>query len=158
MPWHTNIQLPNQLEMPQRIHNILHLFLWTLLHFWILFLGLIIIHAHVQTYLIIKRLFHSHLFSPIRSADIICFDILIQQILSQQITRISTARRNLQYILSLSNFLHQCHNIFYMIRPREHIHRLAPLHPVAMACKILQIPCLGDWIAGNIDHTLWRKL
>lgn len=96
-------------------------------------------------------------FAPIRSTDILCFDTLIQQILSQQITRISTARRNLQYILSLSNFLHQCHNIFYMIRPREHIHRLAPLHPVAVAYKILQVPCLGDWIAGNIDHTLWRK-
>ena len=43
-------------KIPQRILNILHL--------WVLFLGLIIIHAHVQTYLIIKRLFHSHLFFP----------------------------------------------------------------------------------------------
>ena len=39
-----------------------------------------------------------------------------------------------------------------------HIYRLAPLHPIAVAYKILQVPCLGDWIAGNIDHTLWRKL
>ena len=84
--------LLNQFKIPQRILNILHLLLWTLFHLWVLFLGLIIIHAHVQTYLIIKRLFYSHLFFPIRSADIICFDILIQQILSQQITRISTAR------------------------------------------------------------------
>ena len=34
--------------VPQRILNILHLLLRTLLHFWILFLGLIIILAHIQ--------------------------------------------------------------------------------------------------------------
>lgn len=49
MPWHTNIQLPNQLEMPQRILNILHLLLWTPLYLWILFLRLIVILAYVQT-------------------------------------------------------------------------------------------------------------
>lgn len=56
--------LLNQFKIPQRILNILHLLLWTLFHLWVLFLGLIIIHAHVQTYLIIKRLFYSHLFFP----------------------------------------------------------------------------------------------
>lgn len=56
--------LLNQFKIPQRILNILHLLLWTLFHLLVLFLGLIIIHAHVQTYLIIKRLFHSHLFFP----------------------------------------------------------------------------------------------
>ena len=49
MLWHTNIQLPNQLEMPQRILNILHLLLWTPLYLWILFLRLIVILAYVQT-------------------------------------------------------------------------------------------------------------
>ena len=32
--------------MPQRMLNILHLLLWTLLYLWILFLGLIIILTH----------------------------------------------------------------------------------------------------------------
>ena len=35
--------------MPQCILNILHLFLRTLIYFWILFLGLIIILAHIQS-------------------------------------------------------------------------------------------------------------
>ena len=39
----------NQIKVSQRILNILHLLLRTLLYLWILFLGLIIILAHIQT-------------------------------------------------------------------------------------------------------------
>ena len=50
--------------VPQRVLNILHLLLWTLLHLWILFLGLIIILTHVQTthplYLCNIRSMHIH--------------------------------------------------------------------------------------------------
>ena len=50
--------------MSQRILNILHLLLRTLLHFWILLLRLIIILAHIQTthpfYLCNVRSMHIH--------------------------------------------------------------------------------------------------
>ena len=42
-------------------------------------------------------------------------------------------------------------NVF---RPREHIHRLALLCPVAMLCEIQKIPRQRLRIAGNVNDTL----
>ena len=137
MLWHTNIQLPNQLEMPQRILNILHLLLWTPLYLWILFLRLIVILAYVQTthplHLCNIRSMHIHTILILH----IFLNLLISSLLLWCIIPLFfKLHHNLLHIISRQKA--DCLN---MPRIRKHIHAAYLLHSISSGHKYLQIPC-----------------
>ena len=137
MPWHTNIQLPNQLEVPQRILNILHLLLRTLLHFWIFLLGLIIILAHIQTthplHLCNIRSMHIHTILILH----IFLNLLISSLLLWCIIPLFfKLHHNLLHIIS-----RQQYHRLNMPRIWKHIHAAPLLNLIPTLLQHNQIPC-----------------
>ncbi len=137
MLWHTNIQLPNQLEMPQRILYILHLLLRTLFYFWILFLGLIIILTYVQTThpldLCNIRSMHIHTILILH----IFLNLLISSLLLWCIIPLFfKLHHNLLHIISRQKA--DCLN---MPRIRKHIHAAPLLNLIPALLQHNQISC-----------------
>ena len=137
MPWHTNIQLPNQLEVPQRILNILHLLLRTLLHFWIFLLGLIIILSHIQTthplHLCNIRSMHIHTILILH----IFLNLLISSLLLWCIIPLFfKLHHNLLHIIS-----RQQYHRLNMPRIWKHIHAAPLLNLIPTLLQHNQIPC-----------------
>ena len=137
MLWHTNIQLPNQLEMPQRILNILHLLLRTLLHFWLFLLGLIIILTHVQTthplHLCNIRSMHIHTILILH----IFLNLLISSLLLWCIIPLFfKLHHNLLHIIS-----RQQYHRLNMPRIWKHIHAAPLLNLIPTLLQHNQIPC-----------------
>ena len=137
MLWHTNIQLPNQLEVPQRILNILHLLLRTLLHFWIFLLGLIIILAHIQTthplHLCNIRSMHIHTILILH----IFLNLLISSLLLWCIIPLFfKLHHNLLHIIS-----RQQYHRLNMPRIWKHIHAAPLLNLIPTLLQHNQIPC-----------------
>lgn len=148
MLWHTNIQLPNQLEMPQRILNILHLLLWTPLYLWILFLRLIVILAYVQTthplHLCNIRSMHIHTILILH----IFLNLLISSLLLWCIIPLFfKLHHNLLHIISRQK-THRLH----MPRIRKHIHTAPLLNLIPTLLQHNQISCKACRLAGNIHH------
>lgn len=148
MLWHTNIQLPNQLEMPQRILYILHLLLRTLFYFWILFLGLIIILTYVQTThpldLCNIRSMHIH--------TVLFLHIILNLLISSLflwcvITLFFKLHHNLLHIIS-----RQQYHRLNMPRIRKHIHAAPLLNLIPTLLQHNQIPCKACRLARNIHH------
>ena len=137
MLWHTNIQLPNQLEMPQRILYILHLLLRTLFYFWILFLGLIIILTYVQTThpldLCNIRSMHIHTILILH----IFLNLLISSLLLWCIIPLFfKLHHNLLHIIS-----RQKTDSLHMPRIWKHIHTAPFLNLIPTLLQHNQIPC-----------------
>ena len=137
MLWHTNIQLPNQLEMPQRILNILHLLLWTPLYLWILFLRLIVILAYVQTthplHLCNIRSMHIHTILILH----IFLNLLISGLLLRCIIPLFfKLHHNLLHIIS-----RQKADCLHMPRIRKHIHAAPLLNLIPALLQHNQISC-----------------
>lgn len=137
MLWHTNIQLPNQLEMPQRILYILHLLLRTLFYFWILFLGLIIILTYVQTThpldLCNIRSMHIHTILILH----IFLNLLISSLLLWCIIPLFfKLHHNLLHIIS-----RQQYHRLNMPRIRKHIHAAPLLNLIPALLQHNQISC-----------------
>lgn len=137
MPWHTNIQLPNQLEVPQRILNILHLLLWTPLYLWILFLRLIVILAYVQTthplHLCNIRSMHIHTILILH----IFLNLLISGLLLWCIIPLFfKLHHNLLHIIS-----RQKADCLHMPRIRKHIHAAPLLNLIPALLQHNQISC-----------------
>lgn len=148
MLWHTNIQLPNQLEMPQRILNILHLLLWTPLYLWILFLRLIVILAYVQTthplHLCNIRSMHIHTILILH----IFLNLLISSLLLWCIIPLFfKLHHNLLHIIS-----RQQYHRLNMPRIRKHIHATPLLNLIPALLQHNQISCKTCKLAGNIHH------
>ena len=148
MLWHTNIQLPNQLEMPQRILNILHLLLWTPLYLWILFLRLIVILAYVQTthplHLCNIRSMHIHTILVLH----IFLNLLISSLLLWCIIPLFfKLHHNLLHIISRQKA--DCLNMPCI---RKHIHAAPLLNLIPALLQHNQIPCKTCRLARNIHH------
>ena len=148
MLWHTNIQLPNQLEMPQRILNILHLLLWTPLYLWILFLRLIVILAYVQTthplHLCNIRSMHIHTILILH----IFLNLLISGLLLWCIIPLFfKLHHNLLHIIS-----RQKADCLHMPRIRKHIHTAPLLNLIPTLLQHNQISCKACRLARNIHH------
>ena len=148
MLWHTNIQLPNQLEMPQRILNILHLLLWTPLYLWILFLRLIVILAYVQAthplHLCNIRSMHIHTILILH----IFLNLLISSLLLWCIIPLFfKLHHNLLHIIS-----RQQYHRLNMPRIRKHIHTAPLLNLIPTLLQHNQISCKACRLAGNIHH------
>lgn len=137
MLWHTNIQLPNQLEVPQRILNILHLLLWTPLYLWILFLRLIVILAYVHTthplHLCNIRSMHIHTILILH----IFLNLLISGLLLWCIIPLFfKLHHNLLHIIS-----RQKADCLHMPRIRKHIHAAPLLNLIPALLQHNQISC-----------------
>ena len=148
MLWHTNIQLPNQLEMPQRILNILHLLLWTPLYLWILFLRLIVILAYVQTthplHLCNIRSMHIHTILILH----IFLNLLISSLLLWCIIPLFfKLHHNLLHIIS-----RQQYHRLNMPCIRKHIHTAPLLNLIPALLQHNQISCKACRLAGNVHH------
>ena len=134
--------------MLQCILNILHLFLRTLLHFWIFLLGLIIILSHIQTthplHLCNIRSMHIHTILILH----IFLNLLISSLLLWCIIPLFfKLHHNLLHIIS-----RQQYHRLNMPRIRKHIHAAPLLNLIPALLQHNQISCKTCRLAGNIHH------